>query len=513
MASSNEQMPYDLLVIGGGINGTGIARDAAGRGLKVLLCEQNDLASGTSSASTKLIHGGLRYLEHYEFRLVREALIEREVLLKAAAHIIWPLNFVLPHNQDQRPAWMIRLGLFLYDHLGQRSLLPGSKGLDLRKDPVGEPLSETFTKGFSYADCWVQDARLVVLNAMDARERGAEILVGTRMIEATRGTDLWTARLQRDDGGSPLEVSARAIVNAGGPWVTDVIERSGGATKGSALRLVKGSHIVVPRLYPGPQAYIFQNDDKRVVFIIPYEDRFSLIGTTDIPVDGDPAEVAISEAEVSYLCQAVNRYLAKPIAPEQVVWSYSGVRPLYDDAQANASAVTRDYVFDLDKAEGRAPVLSIFGGKLTTYRKLAEHAMAQILPALGIDRPAWTRDAVLPGGDLPHADLGTFAAELTHSRSWLSEPLAQRFARTYGTRIEGLLGEARGLNDLGRHMGDQVYERELAYLCAEEWARSAEDVLWRRTKLGLHVSEQTRVAIAAWFAEHQPVARVHQAAQ
>ena len=494
------QAPYDLLVIGGGINGTGIARDAAGRGLKVLLCEQNDLASGTSSASTKLIHGGLRYLEHYEFRLVREALMEREVLLRAAPHIIWPLSFVLPHDRSQRPTWMIRLGLFLYDHLGGRSRLPSSQAIDLRRNDVGEPLSNDFTRAFSYADCWVQDARLVVLNAIDARERGAEILVGTRLIEATRDANYWTAKLQSDDEAPPREVHARALVNAGGPWVTEVIDRIGGISRSSALRLIKGSHIVVPRLYDGPQAYIFQNDDRRVIFIIPYEDRFSLIGTTDIAVTGDPAEAEISEAEILYLCRAVNRYLAKPVTPDQVVWTYSGVRPLYDDSKASASAVTRDYVFDLDKTENAPPLLSIFGGKLTTYRKLAEHALEQLLPRLEIDRPNWTDSAMLPGGDLPEGSLKAFEQRLQSQHPWLPEALTRRYARTYGTRTERLIGPAQSLEDLGVHLGDTVYERELDYLCAQEWARTADDVLWRRTKLGLHIFPDTKTAVSAWFA-------------
>ncbi|HEY5597848.1 MAG TPA: glycerol-3-phosphate dehydrogenase, partial [Kiloniellales bacterium] len=428
--------PADLLVIGGGINGVGIARDAAGRGLSVVLCEQDDLASATSSASTKLIHGGLRYLETYEFRLVREALIEREVLLRAAPHIIWPLTFVLPHNTGLRPAWMVRIGLFLYDHLGGRKLLPGSYGIDLRGHPAGAPLRRTFGKAFCYSDCWVEDARLVVLNAMDARDRGAEILPRTRCTGARRSNGLWRVTLEPAAGGPARHVAARALVNAAGPWVSDVLATVAGANRRGRLRLVKGSHIVVPRLSDGEQAYVLQNDDRRIVFVIPYERDFSLIGTTDVPFAGDPGQVRISDEETAYLCAAVNRYFTKPVTPEQVVWTYSGVRPLYDDEHENASAVTRDYVFDLDLGGGdangdRAPLLSIFGGKITTYRKLAEHALEKLLPRLGSSAPAWTQTAALPGGDIADADFAAFLAAFRADRSWLPEGQARRYARAY----------------------------------------------------------------------------------
>ena len=506
-----ESGAYDLLVVGGGINGAGIARDAAGRGLSVLLCEQDDLASATSSASTKLIHGGLRYLEYYELRLVREALIEREVLLRAAPHIIWPMNFILPHSNELRPAWMLRLGLLLYDHLGGRERLPASKAVDLRQDPAGRPLDPRFTKAFSYADCWVEDSRLVVLNAMDAAERGAEILTRTRCSAARRRDGLWEATLTPAGGGPVRQVRARALVNAAGPWVTELLHQVAGSKVKKALRLVKGSHLVMPRLFEGEQAYILQHSDRRVVFIIPYEQDFSLIGTTEVPFEGDPARVAIAPAEADYLCTAVNRYLAKPVRPADAVWTYSGVRPLYDDMAANASAVTRDYVFDLDGGTakggvGAAPLMSIFGGKITTYRKLAEHALAQLQPYLGFSAPDWTERAVLPGGDLPGADFERFLAELRRARPWLPPALARRYARAYGTRVEQLLGAARGPDDLGEDLGGGLHEAEADYLVTREWAAGAEDILWRRSKLGLRVPGGTAARLAAWL-ERQTAAR------
>jgi len=503
-----EDRPIDLLVVGGGINGAGIARDAAGRGLSVVLCEQHDLASATSSASTKLIHGGLRYLETYEFRLVREALIEREVLLRAAPHIIWPLSFVLPHNRGLRPAWMVRLGLLLYDHLGGRARLAASYGIDLRRDPVGAPLKDAFTKAFCYSDCWVEDSRLVVLNALDAQERGAEILPRTRLTAARRVDGLWQATLEPSGAGARSgrvrRVTARALVNAAGPWVLEVQDKVAGANRGSGLRLVKGSHIVVPRLFDGAQAYILQNLDRRVVFAIPYERDFTLIGTTEVPFTGDPGKVAIAPEETDYLCAAVNRYFARPVAPDDVVWSYSGVRPLYDDLRENLSAVTRDYVFDLDPGtEGTpgagAPLISVFGGKITTYRKLAEHALDKLLPFLGAARPAWTERAALPGGDMPGADFDAFLAELEAARPWLPEGLARRLARAYGTRVEALLGSARGLDDLGEDLGGGLTEAEVDYLMGHEWAASAEDILWRRSKLGLHFSDEDEVRLDDWI--------------
>jgi len=382
----------DLVVVGGGINGAGIARDAAGRGLSVLLCEKNDLASATSSASTKLIHGGLRYLEYYEFRLVREALIEREVLLRAAPHIIWPLRFVLPHNKGLRPAWMIRLGLFLYDHLGGRKLLPGSEAIELSRHVAGAPLEIDRGKAFVYSDCWVQDSRLVVLNAMDARERGAEVLTRVECLSARREGAGWRVVLRDLHRGEQREVEARALVNAAGPWTAEFIEQRASLNKAQSLRLVKGSHIVVPKLFDHEFPYIFQNPDGRIVFAIPYEDDFTLIGTTDLDFDGDLGQVKITEAETDYLCKAVNAYFKRKITPADVVWTYSGVRPLYDDAAKTASSATRDYVFEIDHGPGRAPLLSIFGGKITTYRKLAEHALAKLAEVMGPLGEAWTAE-------------------------------------------------------------------------------------------------------------------------
>jgi len=498
----------DLLVIGGGINGVGIARDAAGRGLSVMLCEQGDLASATSSASSKLIHGGLRYLEYYEFRLVREALTEREVLLENAPHIIFPMRFVLPHDRSLRPAWMIRAGLFLYDHLGGRKRLPGSHGLDLARDPAGAPLKPDYRKGFVYSDCWVDDARLVVLNALDAAARGAEIRTRTRCVSARRTGAGWEATLRDLETGAETTVAARILVNAGGPWVARIVEDTLELPKRAPLRLVKGSHIVVPRLHDGVHAYILQNNDGRVVFVIPYEGAFSLIGTTDIPFEGDPASVSITPDETRYLCDAVGRYFRAPPKPEDVVWSYSGVRPLYDDAAESASAVTRDYVLDLDAGPDRAPLLCVYGGKITTYRRLAEHVMRDLAPhAPGASGP-WTDKAPLPGGDLPGVDFPRFLAGLRDARPWLPEALAHRLARAYGTRVERVLGYAASLDDLGRDFGGGLYEREVAYLLDEEWAKTAEDILWRRTKLGLHLPREARAAFESWLAGANNRARV-----
>ncbi|UEM05728.1 glycerol-3-phosphate dehydrogenase [Skermanella rosea] len=493
----------DLLVIGGGINGAGIARDAAGRGLSVILCEQADLASATSSSSSKLIHGGLRYLEQYEFRLVREALAEREVLLRIAPHIIWPMRFVLPHNRLLRPAWMIRLGLFLYDHIGGRRSLPGTRSLDFRTDRAeGAPLKPELARGFAYSDCWVEDSRLVVLNAMDARARGAEILPRTRCVEARREGGRWTARLKDLATGAERVVTARILVNAAGPWVERFLHGIAGQKGNAHMRLVKGSHIVVPRLYEGDHAYILQNTDRRVIFAIPYEHRFTLIGTTDIPFQGDASDVRIDPEETAYLCDAVNRYFRTEIGPQDVVRSYSGVRPLYDDdSAANPSTVTRDYVFDLSGGTGEAPLLSIYGGKITTYRRLAEHAMdklAGFIPGLA---PSWTAKAPLPGGDMPDARFEPFAAAFKARRPWLPAAVAQRLCRLYGTMAEGIVGDAASLQDMGTDFGGGLYEREAAWLVDREWARTADDILWRRTKLGLHVPAEGAERLAHWLAQ------------
>lgn len=489
---------HDLLVIGGGVNGVGIARDAAGRGLSVILCEKADLAGATSSASTKLIHGGLRYLEYYEFRLVREALIEREVLLRAAPHIIRPLRFILPHDRSMRPAWMVRAGLFLYDHLGGRKILPASRSRDLRNGAVGRVLKPEFVRGFEYSDCSVDDARMVALTALDAKERGAEILTRTECVTARCEGDRWVAMLRGADG-TERQVAARGLVNAGGPWVKHVLTDTIHLPGTSRVRLVKGSHIVVPRLYDGPEAFILQNADRRIVFVIPYQDRFSLVGTTDLDYQGDPAHAAITPDEVAYLCEAVGRCFIAPPTPADVVWSYAGVRPLYDDGSSSASEATRDYVLELDAPAGQAPVLSAFGGKITTFRRLSEHALEKLAPVMGIKAGPWTAAAPLPGGDIPGADFDGFLARLRAARPWLPEPQARRLAHAYGTRVDRVLGNATRPEDLGRDFGAGLSEAELDYLVTQEWARTAEDVLWRRSKLGLQIPA-AQDAIAGWLA-------------
>jgi glycerol-3-phosphate dehydrogenase len=481
----------DLLIIGGGINGAGIARDGAGRGLSVLLCEQGDLAGYTSSASTKLVHGGLRYLEYFEFRLVREALLERERLLESAPHIIWPLRFILPHEKGIRPAWFVRLGLFLYDHLAPRRKLPGTEAINLTSHPAGRVLKPGFDKAFVYSDCWVEDSRLVSLNALDAAERGADIRVRTKLVSAQRDGDAWTATLQDVQTGATEEVRARILVNAAGPFVADVLNSKLGLNTRKSVRLVKGSHIVVPKLYEGDHAFILQNQDKRIVFAIPYQGRFTLIGTTDIPVESTPGKVEISQEEVRYLCEAISHSFRQPVTPADVVWTYSGVRPLFDDGSINASAVTRDYVFDLEAANGQPPVLSIFGGKITTFRRLAEHALDELKPYLPGMKPAWTETAKLPGGDLPDADFERFLGELRTRYPFLSEPLARRIGRAYGSRVHEILREARSMADLGEEFGGGLTAAEVDYLVRREWARTAEDILWRRSKLGLHVPKDT----------------------
>ncbi|MCG8441711.1 MAG: glycerol-3-phosphate dehydrogenase [Caulobacterales bacterium] len=497
-SSSPDGPIVDLLVVGGGVNGAGVARDAAGRGLSVVLCEKDDLASATSSASSKLVHGGLRYLEYYEFRLVRESLKERETLLRAAPHIIWPLRFVLPHHTGLRPAWMLRAGLFLYDHLGRREILPGSAALDLARAPAGAPLKESFRRGFEYSDCWVDDARLVVLNAQDATARGAEVLTRTAFVGADREGAVWRARLEGRDGARRT-VRARAIVNAAGPWVQDALRRVEGARRSNAatLRLVKGSHVITRKLFDGEHAYIFQNADGRILFAIPYEGAYTLLGTTDVPYTEDPGAVRAEESEIDYLLEMASVYFRTPVSRADMVRTYSGVRPLYDDASdKSASAVTRDYVFDLDMVGGEAPLLSIYGGKITTYRKLAEHALAKLQPVLGVETGAWTAGPALPGGDMPDADFERFAAEAGRAHPWLPPAVLRRLARAYGTRLERVLGGAGSAAGLGRDFGGGFSEAELAYLMDEEWARTAEDVLWRRSKLGLHLPEAAQSAIA-----------------
>ena len=493
---------YDLLVIGGGINGAGIARDAAGRGLSVLLAEKDDLAAHTSSWSTKLIHGGLRYLEHYEFRLVAEALAEREVLLRIAPHIIEPLLFVLPHEPHLRPAWMIRAGLFLYDRLGGRMTLPKSYAVDLDHTRYGAGLKPRFHRGFVYADARVDDARLVVVNALDARQRGADVLTRTEVTSAHRDGAVWHASLVGPDGVTRA-VTARAIVNAAGPWVRQVLTELADVPVTAQVRHVKGSHIVVPRVHDAPHAYILQNADNRIVFVIPYLGRYSLIGTTDVPV-AEYEHPSISAEETYYLLTLANAYLAKPLAVQDIVWTYSGVRPLSDDGTSDPSAVTRDYVLQVDvggnggPAGARAPVLSVFGGKITTYRKLAEAALAELRPFFPQMREGWTRDVPLPGGDLPGGDRDAWYAELVRRYPALSPDLLRALAERHGTRATAVLDDARSPADLGEDFGAGLTEREVTYLRENEWAITADDVLWRRTKCGLPMTQSQRARVAEY---------------
>lgn len=496
---------FDLAIIGGGINGCGIARDAAGRGNSVFLCEMNDLASGTSSWSTKLIHGGLRYLEYYDFRLVREALIEREVLWKIAPHIIRPLRFVLPHHDGLRPAWLLRLGLFMYDHLGGRHLLPAARSVDLRRDEVGKPLvPKKYTRGFEYSDCFVDDARLVALNARDAADHGAVIRTRTKAIEAKPKGDHWRVTLEDTITGKQSVIAARALINAGGPWVEEVLTRRAGINARAKVRLVQGSHIVVSRLYDHDRAYTFQNGDGRVVFAIPYQNDFTLIGTTDRDYDGDPSKVKASREEIEYLCSSVNDYLAKQIKREDVVWSYAGVRPLYDDGASDAKAATRDYVFEFDVSNG-LPLLSIFGGKITTYRRLAEEALERLSPYLNGDKAAagWTADVPLPGGDLDVSAIPEFASTLIRRYPFLSRSFALRLAQAYGTKAAIILGKASVPADLGQLFGDTLFEQEVRYLMTYEFALTAEDIVWRRSKLGLRLSESEVALLEQWIASHR----------
>ncbi|MBN3536847.1 MULTISPECIES: glycerol-3-phosphate dehydrogenase [Sphingomonas] len=497
--SSRARHDVDLLIVGGGINGVGIARDAAGRGLSVALVEKDDLASHTSSASTKLIHGGLRYLEYYEFRLVREALIERERLWAMAPHIIWPLEFVLPQGQSPRPAWMVRLGLFLYDHLGGRKKLPATRTVSLDRDPVGNGLKPGSPRAFVYSDCWVEDSRLVALNARDAADRGATVLTHTRLAAARREGTGWITTIE--DAHGTRDLTARAIVNAAGPWVADVLGDVPDARRDRGVRLIKGSHIVVPRLYEGAHAFMLQNPDRRIVFAIPYQERFTLIGTTDEAWEGAPGRATIGQGEIDYLLETVARYFERPVAQADIAWTYSGIRPLYDDHAANASAVTRDYVLDLDGSTDRAPMLSIFGGKITTYRKLAEHAMGELAPFFPEAGKAWTAGAVLPGGDMPDADFDRYVTTLVARYPAMPSALLRRLARAYGTCTETVIGDAQTPADLGEDFGAGLYAREIDYLRDREWATSAEDILFRRGKLGLHVAEGTAERIDAYLAD------------
>ncbi|WP_424987145.1 glycerol-3-phosphate dehydrogenase [Microbulbifer sp. S227A] len=493
-----ETQEVDLFVIGGGINGVGIARDAAGRGLSVALCEKDDLAEGTSSRSGKLVHGGLRYLEYFEFSLVRKALIEREVLLRNAPHIIWPMRFVLPHSRNDRPAWLVRLGLFLYDYLGGRARLPGTRVLDLGRAPEGQAIQDMYRKGFEYSDCWVDDARLVVLNAMDAAERGATILTRAPCVSARREQGKWHVTTRNSVTGEIRNFEARVLVNAAGPWVRDVITNVAASSSRRNVRLVKGSHIIVPKFWRGEQAYLVQNHDKRVIFVNPYEGDKALIGTTDIAHDGPADAVAAEEAEITYLLDVVNRYFKEQLSRDDVLAVYSGVRALFDDGKGNPSAVTRDYVLDLDDSDN-VPLLNIFGGKITTYRELAEKALHRLdKTALRIGGD-WTADAPLPGGDMDGADFDLFVNRAKGDFPWLPRPLLLHYARLYGTRMHRLIGAAGSVDGLGRHFGGLLYEAEARYLHREEWAQTAEDVLWRRTKHQLHLTGGEQREFARWF--------------
>jgi glycerol-3-phosphate dehydrogenase len=490
----------DLLIIGGGINGTGIACDAAGRGLSVHLCEQNDLASGTSSKSTKLIHGGLRYLEYYEFRLVHEALKEREILLRKAPHLIRPLSFILPHHSGLRPAWLIRLGLFLYDHLARRSLLPASKTLSLMHNLYGQPLKPTYKKGFMYPDCWVDDARLVISNAMSAQEKGAHISPYCTVVHLHRFAKYWEAQVVDARNHRTFTITARAVVNATGPWMEQFLKDNAQLPSHALMHLVKGSHIVIPKLYEGDHAYILQQTDQRVVFAIPYEQHWTLVGTTEIDYTGDPAIAAITNDEVLYLCQIINTYFKKSIDATQVVWSFSGVRPLFDKHKDHdAKSLSRDYAFELTDAASELPLLSILGGKITTYRRLAEHALEKLRPYFKNMGPAWTANVPLPGGDINHADFNHFFTQLQNHFPNLPLALLYRLAHQYGTRIYAVLEDARYDYDLGLFFGATLYQREVDYLKTHEWLYKVEDLLYRRTKLALELTNEQIIVLKAYI--------------
>jgi glycerol-3-phosphate dehydrogenase len=488
---------FDLAIVGGGINGAGIARDAAGRGLRVLLLEQNDLASGTSSASTKLIHGGLRYLEHGWLRLVREALIEREVLLRMAPHLIKPMRFVLPVEPGMRPRWMLRLGLFVYDHLGGRKLLAATTTVDLARGPLGAPLKGRYEHGFEYSDCWVDDARLVVLNALDATERGAVVRTRTRCVRIERGSD-W--KLVLEVRGRREITSARALINATGPWVGIFSETVLRVPPPAHVRLIAGSHIVVPKLFEHDRAYIFQAKDGRVVFALPFENDFTMVGTTDREFTGDPGTIAPSQTEIEYLCAVATDHFRGAIKPADVIWSFAGVRPLYGDEPERPQDTPRDYVLELDRAAGEAPLVTVFGGKITTYRRLAEEALEKLAPLFG-PRAAWTKGTALPGGDFAVDGIETLIDRIRKSWPFLSEAHARRLARAYGTRVRHILGSANSLNDLGPNLGADLTAAEVRYLMTHEWAQTDDDVLWRRSKLGLRLSRGDRARLASFIAD------------
>ncbi len=487
----------DIFIIGGGINGAGIAADAAGRGLSVTLCEQNDLASATSSWSSKLIHGGLRYLEYYEFNLVRKALKEREILLRKAPHLIRPLRFIMPHDRHLRPAWMIRAGLFLYDHLSRQTLLPKSKSLNLQLHPAGEPLKGDYKKGFIYSDCQVDDSRLVILNAQVAEQHGATILTRWKCLLAKRKQDHWEITLENQHNKQQQTILARALVNAAGPWVEQVLKTMINLPTKNNIALVKGSHIVVPKLYSGHYAYILQNTDKRIVFVIPYQEKYSLIGTTDVSYHGDPGQATITDDEISYLCDIIKRYFKQAITPQDIVWRFSGVRPLHSEEAENPADISRDYVLELNDENKNAVLLSVFGGKITTYRVLSEHAMSLLKPFFPHGGDAWTKDSPLPGGDIEDANFHKFFLGLQQQYAWLPTNIAKRYAHSYGRLAEKILHNCHQIDDLGKHYGEGLYQREIDYLIKFEWAQTAEDIIWRRTKLGIELNAESIKKISA----------------
>ncbi|MGJ8524796.1 Aerobic glycerol-3-phosphate dehydrogenase [Halomonadaceae bacterium LMG 33818] len=494
-SATSEAPLLDLFVIGGGINGAGIANDAAGRGLKVALCEQDDFAAHTSSASSKLIHGGLRYLEYKEFRLVKEALHEREVLLRKAPHIVWPMRFILPHQAHLRPAWMLRAGLFLYDHLSSRATLPASKTLHFKNEfdhGKHNPLVPSITKGFEYSDCWVDDARMVVLNVLQAQEKGAEILARTRCLDAQEEDGQWHLYLEDTITGERFERRAKAIANAAGAWVETFIRQHSSRTPRLGIKMIKGSHLIMPRINTDDRAYILQNSDKRIVFVLPYQREYSIVGTTDLAYKGDPSVLTINDEEVDYLINVLNEHFKQTFSKDQIITTYSGVRPLCDDESADPSAMTRDYTLDLDGDTTHPPLLAVYGGKITTFRKLAESAMSKLAPFFPHMGPAWTAEAVMPGGDIPDRD--TYIRQLKQRAPWLDDITATRFATSYGRLCEKFLKPTR--EEMGEAFGAGMTAAEIDYLIDHEWAREKEDVIWRRTKMKLHLTDQQQARIA-----------------
>lgn len=478
-------MQFDLFIIGGGINGCAIAADAAGRGLSVALCEKDDLAFATSSSSTKLIHGGLRYLEQYEFKLVRDSLREREILMSKAPFAIHPMEFVLPHNDYLRPAWIIQIGLLLYDLLYPKRLLPRSKKLNFAKTKEGEPLKGEYKVGFRYTDCWVDDSRLVILNALAAQEKGARILTRTDCTHVKRESDHWEIQCHDRLRDKNITFKAKAVINATGPWATEVLQKIAHVPSKSKLRLIKGSHIVVPKLYDGKHAYTLQHTDGRIIFALPFKNKFTLIGTTDVPYEGDPNLAAISNSEINYLCEIINHYFSKPTLDHDIVWSYAGVRPLFDDLAQKPSKITRESHIEINELNRTLPFVTLFGGKLTTHRVLAEEVMKKLKPYFPNMGPAWTAKEKLPGGHCDGLSYPNFIKSLQKQYDWLPPHILRRYAKTYGDRCHLFLSDCRSLDDLGRYFGETLYEREVIHMIKNEWAQKADDILWRRTKLAL----------------------------